>query len=91
MARLDLLEREEEAARLVHEGLQKRLHAKRELVGRVHGGSTNDLVVFSNSDKYLEYRMRAKEHLKREKPRCQSKSTMKQAMKMPIQQPRKHS
>ena len=94
MARLDLLERQEEAERLVHEALQRRLHARRGLVGRDHTTSpTNDLVVLSNSDKFLEYRMRAKEHSRREKPRCQSKckSTMKQAMKMPIHQPRKHS
>lgn len=88
MARLDLLERQEEAERLVHEALQRRLHARRGLVGRDH---TTGPIVLSNSDKFLEYRMHAKEHSRREKPRCQSKSTMKQAMKMPIHQPRKHS
>ena len=104
MAGLDLLERREEATRLVHAGLQKRWEARRQLLGRprvaknlvhrkIHGSprvEMDDLVVFSKSDKLLEYRMRSKEHVRMEKPHYQVKAIRKQAVKMPIQQPRKH-
>jgi hypothetical protein len=100
MAALDILERKEEATRLVHAGLKKRWQARRELVGtprnarhlidrKIHGlHLSTDLVVYNNSSKVLEHRMRVREYMKADKPRSQ-KHNSKFVVKRPIQIPLK--
>jgi hypothetical protein len=89
LAYLDLLERKEEATRLVHAGLKKRWESRRELIGRpkkgtrnvvkksIHGGSKlhmkNDLVIYDHSNTVLEHRMRGRQRTRMQKARVQKK------------------
>jgi hypothetical protein len=96
MAALDFLERREEATMLVHRGLKKRWEARRELVGtprtarhlverKIHGlHRSTDLVVYSNSSKVLEHRMRVREHMKAEKPLVQKRNVIKKPILLPL-------
>mmetsp|Transcript_26878 Transcript_26878/g.65322 ORF Transcript_26878/g.65322 Transcript_26878/m.65322 type:complete len:84 (+) Transcript_26878:268-519(+) len=78
MANLDMLERKEEATRLVRAGLKKRLEAKLDLVRsqELRSGTQN--------------RERAREQVKVTKQHI-GKRYVKLSVKQPIQQPRKRS
>ena len=78
MANLDMLERREEATRLVRSGLQKRLEAK---IG---------LLRSQELDSTRRYDERTTERVKMMKPRIENRYA-KHSVMQPIQQPRKRS
>jgi len=79
MANLDILERKEEATRLVRAGLQKRLEAKIELVKKQELESSR------------RNREKTREQVKIIKPRIENRCHVKLSAKQFIQQPRKRS
>lgn len=83
MANLDVLERKEEAIRLVRAGLKKRLEAKIELV------RNQELQMRVQIP--LENRGRTSRELMKGKKSRMEKKNVKLSVKQPIQQPRKRS